>query len=98
VITARTFEVPASGGFMLHERTSEAVHYFEDGKECAFFDDADDLVAKIRYYLAHDDERRAIAEAGHRRVLSSSYSYDDRVETVVAKCRELRAVREARQA
>lgn len=89
VTTARTFEVPAAGGFMLHERTDEAMAYFEDGKECAFFDDADDLVEKVRYYLANEDERRAIAEAGRQRALTSGYSYDDRVATVVAKYEEL---------
>ena len=98
VITARTFEVPAAGGFMLHERTDEAVRYFEDGLECAFFNNADDLVDKIRYYLAHEDERRAIAEAGRQRALTSGYSYDDRVATIVAKYRELRATTEAGKA
>lgn len=97
VITARTFEVPAAGGFMLHERTDEAMQYFEDGRECAFFDDARDLVDKIQYYLLHENERHAIAEAGRQRALTSGYSYDDRVETVVAKYWELQAVRWARQ-
>ena len=90
VITARTFEVPAAGGFMLHERTDEAMRYFEDGKECAFFDDADEAVSKIRYYLAHKDERMVISAAGRQRALASGYSYDDRVDTVIAKYHELR--------
>lgn len=91
VITARTFEIPAAGGFMLHERTDEAMRYFEEGKECAFFDDADDLVAKIRYYHEHEDERKTIASAGRQRALTSGYSYDDRVATVIDKYHELRA-------
>lgn len=90
VITARTFEIPAAGGFLLHERTDEALRHFEDGAECGYFDDPDDLVAKIRYYLAHEAERRAIAEAGHLRALSSGCSYDDRAAQVVAKYHELR--------
>lgn len=98
VITARTFEVPASGGFMLHERTDEAMRYFEEGRECAYFNDQDDLVDKIRYYLSHDYERRAIAEAGRRRALTSGYSYDDRVKSILAKYWELRAVGAATQA
>ena len=93
-ITARTFEIPAAGGFMLHERTEEAMGYFEDGKECVFYADPDDLVAKIRYYLAHEDERAAIAAAGRRRCLSSGYSVDDRVDTVLAKYAELRKARD----
>jgi spore maturation protein CgeB len=91
--TARTFEIPASGGFMLHERTEEAMQFFEEDKECAFFSDADELVAKIDYYLARPDERRRIAAAGRRRCLESGYSVDARVETVLAKYHELRAAR-----
>lgn len=93
-ITARTFEIPASGGFMLHERTEEAMQYFEDGKECAFFDGPDDLVEKVRYYLAHEDERAAIAQAGHQRCLTSGYSVDDRARSVIDKYYELAAKRE----
>lgn len=93
LITARTFEIPGAGGFMLHERTTEAEQFFEDGKECVFFDDLDDLVDKIRYYLAHDDERRRIAEAGRARCLASGYSTDDRARVVIEKFHALRAAR-----
>ena len=95
LITARTFEIPAAGGFMLHERTEEAVQYFADEKECAFFSDADDLAAKIDYYLRHSDDRDVIATAGRQRALSSGYSVDARVETVLAKYAQLRELRKA---
>ncbi len=93
VVTARTFEVPATGGFMLHERTDEAMRYFKDEEECAFFDGVDDLVAKIRRYLADDAARRAISEAGRRRAQTSGYAYDDRAALIVAKCRALQDAR-----
>lgn len=91
-MTARTFEIPAAGGFMLHERTDEAMRYFEDGRECAFYADSTDLVAKIRYFLDHPEERRKIAKAGRERCLNSGYSVDDRVNTVLEKYYELRSV------
>lgn len=90
-ITARTFEIPAAGGFMLHERTDEAVQYFADGQECAFFSGADELVAMIRHYLAHPEERAAIAAGGRARSLASDYSVDDRAQSVLDKFAELRA-------
>lgn len=90
-ITARTFEIPAAGGFMLHERTDEALSYFEEGKEAVFFDGPDEMLDKITYYLNHKAERAAIAEAGRQRCVSSGYSVDDRVRTVLAKYAELRA-------
>jgi spore maturation protein CgeB len=97
VITARTFEIPGAGGFMLHERTEEALQYFQEGKECAFYSDPDELVAKIAYYLKHPEEREAIAAAGRQRALSSGYSVDARAETVLAKYAELRDLRKARE-
>jgi spore maturation protein CgeB len=91
--TTRTFEIPAAGGFMLHERTEEVRQYFLEDRECALFSDLDEMVEKIRFYLAHEDVRRRIAAAGRERCLKSGYSFDDRAATVVAKARELLARR-----
>ena len=93
LITARTFEIPASGGFMLHERNDEVRRYFLEDKECVMFSNADELASKVGYYLANDDERRKIAELGRLRCLKSGYSVDDHMEVVVAKYRELAAFR-----
>jgi hypothetical protein len=92
LITARTFEICGAGGFMMHERTAEAEQFFEDGKECVMFSDHDEMVDRIRHYLAHDEERRAIAWAGRQRSLDSGYSTDDRARAVIAKYQELRAL------
>jgi spore maturation protein CgeB len=97
LITTRTFEIPACGGFMLHERNDEVRGYFEEGKECAMFGDVDELVVKIAYYLKHGNERRRISEAGYQRCVTSGYSVEDRVATVIHKARELRAVRPLNQ-
>lgn len=90
VLTSRTFHIAASGGFMLHERTKEAQRLFEEGKECAYFSDAEELVQKVRYYLAHEQERRAMAQAARRRCLTSGYSVDDRAAAVIAKYFEIK--------
>lgn len=90
VLTARSFEIPGAGGFMLHERTDEVEEHFEDGTECVLFSDHDELIDKIHYYLANDDERRTIAAAGRQRCLDSGYSTDDRARVIIAKFYELR--------
>ena len=90
-VTSRTFHIPASGGFMLHERTDEAEALFEDGKECAFFDTPEELVDKIYYYLKHEDQRAAIAQAGRERCLRSGYSIQNRARSIVDKYLELRS-------
>lgn len=69
----RTFEIPATGGFMLHEYSEEAAAFFPEGEAAAYFRDPLDLVEKVRYYLAHDKEREAIQTRGHTLALSLTY-------------------------
>ena len=51
---------------------------FSEGKEIATYRTADEAVRKIRYYLTHDDRRRAIAKAGQRRTLKD-HTYEQRM-------------------
>jgi spore maturation protein CgeB len=87
--TTRTFEIPAIGSFMLHERTEEVKQYYIDGAECAMFSNSNEMVAKIAHYLEHADERRRVAMAGHQRCLTSGYSIDKQAATIITKAREL---------
>ena len=80
--TTRTFEIPACVGFMLHERTSELLELYEEGKEVACFGSAEELAEKIQYYLSHPAQRDAIARSGHARCVPS-YSYDNRVREML---------------
>lgn len=79
----RTFEIPACGAFMLAERSDEHLKLFEEGKEMAFFSSPEELVDKVRYYLAHDEERQMVAEAGCRKVTGGKYTYLDRLEQIL---------------
>jgi Uncharacterized protein conserved in bacteria len=82
LITARTFQIPACGAFMLHERTSEAVTYFEEGTEAEFFSGPDELASKVKRYLADAESRSRIAHGGLKRSHESGYSIDSRMKTV----------------
>ncbi len=73
--TSRTFEIPACGGFMLAERTDEHRKYFAEDIEAVYFQDADELLAKTRLYMADPHARARIAAAGRQRCLQSDYSY-----------------------
>jgi spore maturation protein CgeB len=79
LITARTFQIPACGAFMLHEKNAEVTTYFREGDEAEFFSTTDDLVAKVRKYLASSDDRSRVAGGGLQRSHTSDYSIDGRM-------------------
>lgn len=81
--TDRSVEIPACGGFMLAERSADHARLFEEGKEAAFFDGDEELLDKVRYFLAHEDERAAIANAGRDRCLASAYDEGRRFKAML---------------
>ena len=68
-IKGRNFEIPGCGGFLLTGKADNLEQYYEIGKEVVSFTNVDDLIDKVRYYLAHDDERQAIAQSGYKRTI-----------------------------
>jgi spore maturation protein CgeB len=64
---------------MLAERTEAHLSLYEEDREAVYFETAEELLDKVRYYLAHDETRRRIAEAGYRRATGSGYTWRDRM-------------------
>jgi len=77
--TTRTFEIPACGTMMLAERTKAHEQLFDADREAAFFDSSSECLEKIQYYMLHDDERKAIAIAGRKKVRSAGCTWGDRM-------------------
>jgi GT2 family glycosyltransferase/predicted Zn-dependent protease len=64
----RAFEAAAGGALLFQEGGNREVpDYFRDRQEAVFYGD-DNLETLLAYYLDHEDQRRAIAEAARRRV------------------------------
>lgn len=81
-LNMRTFEGMATGSMMLTNRVPSIEDLFVDGKHLVLYDDFDDMVEKARYYLAHDDEREAIAEAGYQEVIAN-HTIQNRVDKIL---------------
>jgi spore maturation protein CgeB len=63
----RLYEATGVGTMLLTDEKRNLSTLYEPGVEVATYRGADDLVAKIRYYLANESERAAIAAAGQAR-------------------------------
>jgi spore maturation protein CgeB len=81
-IKARAFEVPGAGGLLLTEYAAGIERFYVPGKEIEVFHDYDELVEKIRHYLAHQDERDAVALAGFDRS-RREHTYEQRMQCVL---------------
>lgn len=81
-LNLRVFDVPATGAFLLTDHSAELAQHFEPGRELETFASPEELRQKVILYLAHDQEREAIAQAGYRKVLSFE-SYTDRMKALL---------------
>jgi spore maturation protein CgeB len=80
----RTFEIAGCGGFQLAEALSPVGEFFTPGAELVTFADAAEARDRIAHFLAHPDQRAAIARAGHARALQA-HTYDRRLGDALAR-------------
>ena len=86
----RCYGVPARGGFLLSDSRRHSADDFDLATEWASYDGIDDCVRKIRYYLAHFEETRRIAEAAHARVVRQ-HTYVHRARALLAAAGTVRS-------
>jgi spore maturation protein CgeB len=82
-VNPRLFEASGSGAFQLCDDKKEISMLFEPQKEIVIYKKLEELPQLINYYLLHDKEREAIAEAAYQRVLRD-HTYKQRMETVLS--------------
>jgi spore maturation protein CgeB len=78
----RLYEATGVGSLLLTDAKPNLSELFEPGNEVVTYRDEDDLVAKIRLYLADEDERIRIARAGQLRTLRE-HTYEHRMRELV---------------
>ncbi|MBD5448981.1 MAG: glycosyltransferase [Lachnospiraceae bacterium] len=81
-IPLRAFDIMGSGGFLLSNYQADLLDDFVPGVDFEYYESKEDLVSKIGYYLAHDDERDAIAANGHRKV-AAGHTFRQRVQEML---------------
>jgi len=82
-VNPRTFELAACGAFQLTDERSLLPEMFEPGKEIITFKNVTDLKEKIDYYLAHPEERTAVAQRGRDRALRD-HTYEIRIAEMLS--------------
>lgn len=66
----RLFEATGIGAFLLTDDKPNLRNYFEPGREIETFRSTNEMVEKIRYYLDHESERKAMARRGQEKCLT----------------------------
>jgi len=66
-VKSRTFEQGLSGTLMICRQSPNLERWYDPGKEFVPFDDLEDCVEKVAFYLRHESERARIALAYHDR-------------------------------
>jgi hypothetical protein len=66
-INFRTYDLPAHGVLQICDNRSHLARLFDIGREVVGFETPDECTELTRYYLAHVDEQREVAYAGHVR-------------------------------
>ncbi|MGZ4415516.1 MAG: CgeB family protein [Gaiellaceae bacterium] len=78
----RLYEATGVGTLLLTDAKQNLGDLFAVGAEVVAYRDEDELVEAVDHYLVHEDERRAIAEAGQRRTLAD-HTYAVRMQELV---------------
>lgn len=72
-VTQRTYEILASGGFLITSDTPEIRRLFKPGRDLVVSGSARETRRLVRYYLRHPRERERIRRQGRRSVQKISY-------------------------
>lgn len=85
VITSRSLEIPASGGFMLAERTEAQKKIFKENVEADYFSSKEELLRKTKFYLNNENVRKKIETKGYNKCIKSNYSMSAQMSLILKK-------------
>lgn len=84
--TRRCFEIPAAKTLMIAPYTDDLAKMYKEDEEIVFYENKDEFVKKIKYYLIHSAEREKIAVSGYERLIKSKNEIRDRFDQILSDC------------
>ncbi|UKN01238.1 glycosyltransferase [Paracrocinitomix mangrovi] len=70
-VNMRLFEATGVGTLLITEKFPGIEDFFEPGKDLVCYENHQDALDKIRYYLTHNEEREKIAKSGQQKTLNN---------------------------
>ena len=86
--TTRTFEIPACGTALITEKNSETSSFFLDN-EVIFYNDADELVRRIKYYQQHTGELEQLTDRGLDKINQEGFDYRNILNRIIRQVMDI---------
>lgn len=80
-IPLRAFDILGAEGFLLTNYQADFDDCYEAGTDYIYYDDQEDMLEKIEYFLGHEKERKEIAHNGFVRS-QKDHTYEKRLERI----------------
>jgi len=81
-IPLRVYDILGSGGFLMSNFQHDLAYHFVPGEDFVYYESRKDLLDKIDYYLANDNERIEIAKNAHKKI-QEQHTFDVRVKEII---------------
>lgn len=84
-VKGRDTEIPGCGGFLLTGAPEDEISsYYNIDRDIVHYTSTTELFEKTKYYLAHDEERKEIAQTGYLHTLTR-HTYEHRFNSIFRK-------------
>lgn len=86
-IPLRVYDILGSGGFLMSNYQHDLAYHFVPGEDFVYYENRQDLLDKIDYYLTNEKERIEIADNAHRKI-QEEHTFDVRVKEIIEIIKE----------
>jgi spore maturation protein CgeB len=83
IANTRVFEALGCGAFQLVELKSDVIKLFKTGDHLVCYEDSNQLIKLIKYYLNNPEDRKRIANNG-RRIAIEKHTYQHRINEILS--------------